>query len=236
MESQNAPNTTLPSFSDYVEDRKYLKNVSPKTLSWYADAWKAFGPITVLSNPYRACDRLPLMRRWMYWCFVIPLYWFTVVHVLRGVSPVFVDGSGPMPSFYWSKHMPTPGLSEYYRNRSQFDRLFSIPYYVAGLILTIVGCVIGPEIARHRTRTAWRMFMIASTVTLMMLLAVAVTSDVGGIFGCWNGPRILLMRSFSAYDVFVLAKVFLLASILSGGVTLCRILATRHQSNSKGAD
>ena len=44
MESQNATNTTLPSFSDYVEDRKYLKNVSPKTLAWYGDAWKAFGP------------------------------------------------------------------------------------------------------------------------------------------------------------------------------------------------
>jgi hypothetical protein len=35
---------SIPSFKAYVEDRKYLKNVSPKTLSWFKDAWKAFGP------------------------------------------------------------------------------------------------------------------------------------------------------------------------------------------------
>jgi integrase/recombinase XerD len=43
MESQNATNTTLPSFAEYVEDRKYLKNVSPKTIQAYRHAWKAFG-------------------------------------------------------------------------------------------------------------------------------------------------------------------------------------------------
>jgi integrase/recombinase XerD len=31
-------------FNDYVSDRKYLKNVSPKTLAWYTDVWRAFGP------------------------------------------------------------------------------------------------------------------------------------------------------------------------------------------------
>lgn len=39
--------TSQPSiapFTSYIQDRKYLKNVSPKTLSWFADAWKAFGP------------------------------------------------------------------------------------------------------------------------------------------------------------------------------------------------
>jgi len=44
MEYQNDANTNRPSFADYVDDRKYLKNVSPKTVAWYSDAWKAFGP------------------------------------------------------------------------------------------------------------------------------------------------------------------------------------------------
>lgn len=58
MESQNATNTTLPSFAKYVEDRKYLKNVSPKTIEAYRDAWKAFGPHVepVLASGGRICD------------------------------------------------------------------------------------------------------------------------------------------------------------------------------------
>ena len=39
-----ATSPTIPSFADYVSDRRYLRNVSPKTLSWFHDAWKAFGP------------------------------------------------------------------------------------------------------------------------------------------------------------------------------------------------
>jgi len=37
-------NASIPSFADYTEDRKYLKNVSPQTLAWLGDVWKAFGP------------------------------------------------------------------------------------------------------------------------------------------------------------------------------------------------
>ena len=58
MESQNATNTTLPSFAEYVEDRKYCKNVSLKTISSYQDAWKAFGPHVepVLASSGRIVD------------------------------------------------------------------------------------------------------------------------------------------------------------------------------------
>jgi len=44
METNATSSTNITSFAGYVEDRKYLKNVSPKTLVWYRDAWKAFGP------------------------------------------------------------------------------------------------------------------------------------------------------------------------------------------------
>src|SRR5579863_4250702 len=60
MESQNATNTTLPPFAEYVEDRKYLKNVSPKTINAYQDAWKAFGPHVepVLTSGGRIVDAI----------------------------------------------------------------------------------------------------------------------------------------------------------------------------------
>jgi hypothetical protein len=44
MESTANSKTSIPSFAAYTEDRKYMKNVSPKTLLWFRDAWKAFGP------------------------------------------------------------------------------------------------------------------------------------------------------------------------------------------------
>jgi hypothetical protein len=40
----NKPDLIVPPFSAYVENRKYLKNASPKTLTRFVDAWKAFGP------------------------------------------------------------------------------------------------------------------------------------------------------------------------------------------------
>jgi site-specific recombinase XerD len=54
------PDLIVPSFASYVEDRKYLKNVSPKTLTWFVDAWKAFGPHLepALANGGRLPDAL----------------------------------------------------------------------------------------------------------------------------------------------------------------------------------
>ena len=164
----------------------------------------------------------------MYWCFIVPLYWATVVTVLRSASPVFMDGSGPSPTFYWGKHPPTPGLLEYYNNRTHFDSVFSLPYYAAGLIITIVGCGIGPRIGKGLTERAWRRFAITLGATLTMLLVVAAISDLGGRRGWWYGPRIL--GAYYGYpDVLVLPKVLLLPSILSGAVAVGRYLVARWQ-------
>jgi site-specific recombinase XerD len=34
----------IPSFEDYVLNRRYIRNVSQDTLDWYENAWRAFGP------------------------------------------------------------------------------------------------------------------------------------------------------------------------------------------------
>lgn len=43
------PETTpsIPTFADYVQDRKYTKNVSPKTLAWYKDVERVFGSVDI---------------------------------------------------------------------------------------------------------------------------------------------------------------------------------------------
>ncbi|MEO8053340.1 MAG: hypothetical protein ABI833_23315 [Acidobacteriota bacterium] len=38
-------------FDDYISDRKYIRNVSPKTLAWYKDIWRAFGPYLKTDSP-----------------------------------------------------------------------------------------------------------------------------------------------------------------------------------------
>jgi site-specific recombinase XerD len=60
MEKKANSKPSLPPFSAYVEDRKYLKNVSRKTLSWFIHAWKAFGPHLepVLANGGRLTEGL----------------------------------------------------------------------------------------------------------------------------------------------------------------------------------
>src|SRR5580700_10070463 len=35
--------TSIPTFHDYVQDRRYIRNVSAKTLEAYGNAWAAFG-------------------------------------------------------------------------------------------------------------------------------------------------------------------------------------------------
>ena len=40
----------MTAFSAYLLDRKYTRSVSPKTLSWYDDVWRAFGPFLDLDN------------------------------------------------------------------------------------------------------------------------------------------------------------------------------------------
>jgi hypothetical protein len=60
MKTTPTSEMSIPSFGKYVEDRKVLKSVSPKTFSWFAGAWKAFGPYLdpVLASRGRLNDGL----------------------------------------------------------------------------------------------------------------------------------------------------------------------------------
>jgi hypothetical protein len=128
-----------------------------------------------------------------------------------------MDGGGPMPSFFWGK-TPFPDLGEYYSHRHYYDLLYSVPYLLAGLITTIVGCAVAPLVLRTLRPTSSRIFINTAVATLTMLLLVAVASDAGYYLRFWNGPLFLLHSDISFYDVIILSRIFLPASLLAGVV------------------
>ena len=64
------------SFDDYVCDRKYVRNVSPKTLLWYKDIQRAFGPYLKTDSPQVFRESVMAAVRF---------------HLERGVKPVSVN-------------------------------------------------------------------------------------------------------------------------------------------------
>jgi hypothetical protein len=177
------------------------------------------------------------VRTWLFWCIIVLLYWAAIVKVLRASSPVFMDGSGPMPSFYWSKSRPpTPGIGEYYKNRAYYDRLFSLPYYTAALVITILGCAIAPWIARRSTRRRVRTFFISVGASLVLICVASLIADVGDVLGWWRGPRILLIEEYpSPYNLWVRLKIFIPACILSGAVAVGLDLVTGRRASASSS-
>ena len=144
---------------------------------------------------------------------VLPLFGAAVVYFLREASPVFFDGSGPMPSFYWG-HAILPTLGEYYSHRSYFDFLFLRPYIVAALIVIVLGCGSAGTLSRHVRIFSSHTFWAPAGVTLVLLLLASVVSDAGILFGAWRGPTILL-RHDALRDLPVMAQIHVPLSVLS---------------------
>ena len=142
-------------------------------------------------------------------------YWAIVVKFLRLASPVFFDGSGPTPSFYWGD-MPLPDPKEYYGRQTHFDFIYWLPYLAVGLVITFVGSVVAPALLRRMRPQAEITFLRALLATLASLVFLAVLSDLGGRLRIWSGPVFFLHGDFSPHIVLALCQVFLPGSILSG--------------------
>ncbi|MBI5084552.1 MAG: hypothetical protein HZB13_08145 [Acidobacteria bacterium] len=143
------------------------------------------------------------------------------MQLLKSASPVFMDGGGPMPSFYWGR-APLPDLAEYYSHRSYFDMLYSLPYAVAGLVMTIIGCSITPLVVR-RLRHPWSGTAMGTAVgataaSFALLSLAALASDVGSLMGAWSAPRFYLSRDVDLYRVVAMTKILVPTSLLSGAV------------------
>jgi hypothetical protein len=159
-----------------------------------------------------------MMRRWMYWCLVVPFYAIIVYYLLRDVSPVMLDGSGPMPSFYWSRPDPVPDVKEYSSRRSYYDFHYTVPYLVAAFLITSIGCGMGPLVARRVRGLSSHPFVGSSIATLAILLLAALVSDTGDLLRLWGGP-LMLAHSFQTDSFVALLKLLLPLSLLSGAVS-----------------
>ena len=152
-----------------------------------------------------------------YWLAVSPLFGYVSFYLLWHLNPPFEDGSGPLPTFYWGSHEPTPTLSEYDQNPAmQF--WFLLPYWVASLIITALACGITAWIVRRSTRLSSSPFVASSSVALVLLLSASVISDVGIWSHVWNG-HLLLADFYSACLTF---RVVVPMSVLTGLLALGR--------------
>jgi hypothetical protein len=128
--------------------------------------------------------------------------------------------------------MPVPDLGEYSRRQGYYDFLYSLPYNLAGLIMTGIGCGAAPLLLRRIRASSSGTFVGAATATLALLLLLALGSDAGTYVGFWRGGLFLLHGGFKFGWVLFLGKVFLPASILSGAVEIGkrRLSASAHEA------
>lgn len=153
------------------------------------------------------------------WLLLPVLYWAIVVHFLRAASPLTGDGGGMMPSFYWGE-MPSPDFGEYVRHQSYYDFLYSLPYWLTGLAMTLVGLGIAPWLLRRLQAYPAHSFRRAAAMTLALLLLLAIGSDVGTLRGTWSAPLFLLHHRHDRFSMWALCQVFMPASILSGATAI----------------
>jgi hypothetical protein len=169
------------------------------------------------------------MRNKIARCFHITVYWALVILCLFSASPVFFDGAGPTPSFFWGR-LPAPTLGEYYQRKLYYDSIFLLPYLAAGVVVTVIGYVIVPLLLKRIRLFPNRPFLGASCLTLLLLLLIAAFSDIGGMAGLWQAPAFILHTHYHLSIIPPLSKVFIPASLLSGALEAGR---WKNSGNSK---
>jgi hypothetical protein len=157
------------------------------------------------------------MLRILMSCLLALIYWVFVVRFLEWMSPVFMDGEGPWPSFYWGDTR-FPDLGEYFRHRYYYDFMYHIPYCVAGMIATLCGGGVSPWFVRRSRMLRSQPFISGTATTLVLTLLLALASDVGIRIGWWSGP-LFLLHTLDAFDIAWLVRVFFLIAVLGGFVT-----------------
>lgn len=156
-------------------------------------------------------------RERLYWILALPLFWWAVVWVLRDASPVWEDGSGPMPSFHWGRSVLLPSASEYHRMRSFYDREYSRPYWIAAGAITLLTALATWLGFRFFPRLRRRGFLAPCVLCIGVLFVMSAVSDAGGRVGWWHGPQIL---PTDALTFWLIARLWGSIAMLWGLVTL----------------
>ncbi len=124
-----------------------------------------------------------------------------------------------MPTFCWGT-LPQPNLGEYNRRQGHYDFLYSLPYYLAGVVITLVGCGAEPLLLKQLRASSAHSFRNATLVTLVLLILLAMISDAGTLLRLWRGPVFPLHRDYDSVTIWALFKILLSASFLSGAIAV----------------
>ena len=151
-----------------------------------------------------------------YWLWCLPVYWLLALYLLWQIAPINNAGHGPGPGIYWGRtQLPTE--YEFYQRHSHYLLKFSIPYVVATLVLTLLGCVLAPLIACRFKSFTQRPFSTSAGTALLLMLLAAAASDAGSKLNWWTTVIFLSAESF-----FPLAGLLLPLAVFTGTFMLAR--------------
>ena len=178
------------------------------------------------------------MLRKSHWFWMAPLYWCVAFYLLWKFIPPSGDGDGVQATFYWGLNFPFLNASWHDFDYNWCVRFwFLTPYWVAALIVTLLGSVTTHWLVGRISLLSAHPFLGSCGMALLLMLLSAAAADVavmlqllyGGTFCC------------HFYSMYLRLKVALPMSILSGMVALAtkiRLAAPRHkepQVPAKGA-
>src|SRR5690349_12186503 len=98
-------------------------------------------------------------------------FWCVSLILLQYAYPIYFDGAGPMPTFFYWGHLP--GMAEYNQHSWRYEVRFLIPYCIASTILAFVCLFVAPKVGNRLT--ARYKFGVHSATSLVLLFAVAAT-------------------------------------------------------------
>lgn len=147
-----------------------------------------------------------LPKRSIFWPVAVAVYWLCAIWLLFKASPIYEDGYGRIPSFYWGARAPASYAHLLY------------PYFVAASIITFLGCFLTTWFVGHLHRTHFGLFLISALIEFLSLLVAAIISDAGTALHIWIGPTML--GAFSG--VLALLKVLIPMSVLAGAFAVTR--------------
>jgi hypothetical protein len=151
----------------------------------------------------------------VYWLLAIIAYWLCALWLFYRVIPISFDGGGPVVTFYWGSHPPTPTLSEYHRNIDA--RLpFLLPYWAAASGITFLGCGFTNWLSRLWRPMRESVFVWASITTLLSSLLIFAISDLGTAVRVWRGPVVFGEFYSLVRCLRVLVPMSLFAGVLMG--------------------
>jgi hypothetical protein len=145
--------------------------------------------------------------------------WFAALYLLFCSFPVWIDGSGAMPSLYWATRPPTPSYGEWLTNwRTRLHVYYS---YLTEAALS--GCGLTPWLIRRWRPAPSRVFWVASATTFISLVTLKIASDAWAALQMWRGATVygrevigFVYRDMIRADVVLVFKLIGPMSLLAG--------------------